>query len=363
MEPDWQGAWKCSTCKKINGKRAAFCDRCGASWQEGVPHSNAPKNDSWTYTDWSTWSNGWEEAPEEEWDSKSAKTSQRGKSPSASVYRNTRGKRSKGKKNKGQQGAKGQGKDKGTKSSESTSQQTPVQPPMTSWPVWEKSPVLPSTAAPSVPTVAAVSQHNADWIAAIKQDYPDRSAMPENLKAMVDKHEKTQAKSAVKSLHSATTALDKAQRQLADTLDAKQKHRASWIAHLTESLKVWEASLEDYRRHQAGLQDLVAKAREDIATARQDIERLNAQVGTQSNALATPAEEVPPEDQTDQDEERLRTALQGTLQACAGSLGIQAQVPLQEVQTIISDEEREAQPGKRPRSTEQPANSPAAPAS
>ena len=100
--------------------------------------------------------------------------------------------------------------------------------------------------------------------------------MPENVRVMVERHEEVQAKRAGKSLHSATKALDKAQKQLSETLDAERSHRAAWMPHSTESLKVWKKSLADYRRYQAGLQDIAARAREDIASARQDIERLNA---------------------------------------------------------------------------------------
>ena len=109
-----------------------------------------------------------------------------------------------------------------------------------------------------------------------------------------------------------------------------------------------------HRKHQAGLQELVSKAREDITSARRDIDLLNPQVGKQQNVPLT-AEEASTEDQADGEEERLRTALQGTLQACAGSLGLQPVAPSTPIQTITSDDERETQPGKRMRSEELPA--------
>ena len=352
MDLDWQGAWRCGTCKKVNGKKAAFCDRCGGTWQAGTPHSNAPKGQKqWSYSSWKDWEEEWEDGEGDWQSSRSSHPTTRGKSPAAHASRKPKGRRSKASKNHG--GPKGRGKGKNAKSQDSAVTVTSSPPPPTPWPSFEQPPALPATTQAVAPTTAALNQHNADWIAAIKQDYPDRSTMPENLRAMVEKHEKTQAKSAVKSLHSATTALDKAQRQLSETMDAKQKHRASWISHLTESLKVWEASLEEYRRHQAGLQELVAKAKEDITAARKDIERLNAQVGTQQNAQTPLAVETQPEDSTDCEEERLRAALQGTLQACAGSLGLQVATPSSPVQTILSDEEKEGQPGKRLRAADQ----------
>ena len=131
----------------------------------------------------------------------------------------------------------------------------------------------------------------------------------------------------------------------------------SCVAHLTESLKVWESSLEDYRKHQASLQDMAAKARADIATARQAIERLNAQDDAPGSKLSKPAsveEALVTEDQTDLEEERLRTQLQGVLQACAGSLGVSLQTPLEDVQVVASDADKEElQPGRRQRGLDQ----------
>ncbi|CAL1174092.1 unnamed protein product, partial [Cladocopium goreaui] len=319
-----------------------FLLQCGDQFPEAEFQAKARQGEiglekkSWAYSGWQDWDDNWE-AEESEWQSsRSSHTTTRGKSPAAHAIRKTKGRRPKGSKNRGNNGVKGKGKGKTGKGQETGAQNVSAPPIPTPWPSFEQPPSLPTTSQSSVPTTAAVAQHNADWIAAIKQDYPDRATMPENLRAMVEKHEKTQAKSAVKSLHSATTALDRAQRQLSETMAAKQKHCASWIAHLTESLKVWEASLEEYRKHQAGLQDMVAKAKEDIAAARKDIERLNAQVGTQQNAQVPLAEETQPDDPADHEEEKLRVALQATLQACAGSLGIQA--PSTPVQTITSDE-------------------------
>ena len=351
---DWQGAWKCGGCQKINGRKAAFCDRCGGAWQDGIPHSNTPKaQKAWTYTGWPKWEEDWEEDSYADWQSsRSSRSATGGKSPSAHGPRKSRGRKSKEAKNKGGKDATGKGKTQAQKQQEQKSQAVRAPSAAAPWPKWEASPALPTTAPSTAPTQAVGAQQHADWIVAIQQDYPDRATMPENIRAMVEKHEQTQAKSAVRSLHSATTALDKAQIQLAETLEAKKKHRAAWLTHLTESLKVWEAALEDYRRHQAGLQDLVAKAREDIATARQDIARLNAPVGKEQGASAPKAEEVSSEELVDQDEERLRVALQGTLQACVGSLGLSTTMPALAVQTIVSDDERDQQPGKRMRAAD-----------
>ena len=180
-------------------------------------------------------------------------------------------------------------------------------------------------------------------VEALKDAYPEPASRPDHVKVMIDKHDQKKNKSSIKSLHQATSALDRAQRQLSETADAKRAHRATWVAHLTESLKVWESSLEDYRKHQASLQDMTLKARADIALARQAIERLNAQAGTPGPKLSKPTsveEEKNTEDQADLEEERLRTQLQGVLQACAGSLGVALQRPPEDVQVVPSDEEK-----------------------
>ena len=76
-------------------------------------------------------------------------------------------------------------------------------------------------------------------------------------------------------------------------------------------------------------------------------------------ATITVAEEGQTEDQADADEERLRAQLQGVLQTCASSLGMSAAFT-PDVQTIISDEERDVERGnnKRPRSVEPGAGAP-----
>ena len=102
---------------------------------------------------------------------------------------------------------------------------------------------------------------------------------------------------------------------------------------------------------------MAAKARADIATARQAIERLNAQADAPGSKLSKPAsveEALVTEDQTDLEEERLRTQLQGVLQACAGSLGVSLQTPLEDVQVVASDADKEElQPGRRQRGLDQ----------
>jgi hypothetical protein len=104
------------------------------------------------------------------------------------------------------------------------------------------------------------------------------------------------------------------------------------------------------------LQELAQKARADIAAARSDIQRLSTQEpGNQAivAASAAIAEEGQTEDQTDADEEKLRTQLQGILQTCAGSLGVTIPAPA-DVQTIASDDDHDGERThhKRPRSVE-----------
>lgn len=190
----------------------------------------------------------------------------------------------------------------------------------------------------------------------LREAYPDTNTRPAEATAAIERAEQGLKKSVTKSLHSATKALDRAQKLLTETSDARRVHRNSWLAHLSESIKTWESQLEAYRKHGAALQELALTARADIAAARADIQRLSSQEPEGSMALAAVqvplVEEGQQEDLVDSEEEKLRLQLQNILHTCAGSLGVTVASPA-EVQTIISDEEKEDRTtNKRPRSVE-----------
>ena len=362
MNADWDGPWRCSSCMKTNGKKAAFCDRCGDSWRNGTPHKSQPQPEEapgWTYNRWSDWQNqaqqNWEKS------SSSSRSSSRKHQPKPKTARRPR--RPKGNNaqpNRGRgKGRKGQGRGDGQPSA------LPLPPPPAPppWPTIDRATSLVS-AVNTVPvadstTTAATQQLQADnreFARLLRDAYPDAQTRPPEATAAIERAEQGMTKNVTKSLHSATKALDKAQKLLAEAAEARRVHRNSWLAHLSESIKTWETQLETYRRHGAALQELAQKARADIAAARSDIQRLSTQEpGNQAivAASAAIAEEGQTEDQTDADEEKLRTQLQGILQTCAGSLGVTIPAPA-DVQTIASDDDHDGERAhhKRPRSVE-----------
>ena len=372
MDADWNGPWKCSSCGKTNGKKAAFCDRCGDTWDNGTPHDTQQKSgtvsNGWTYSRWKDWKS----SANQNWEESSA--SSRSLSRRQPIHQNQTNRR---KKKRGQPKVPApppKGRGKGTKAAGRDGQQhsPPLPPPPAPppWPTLDSAALLANntnTVPPTDPNTLAVTQQlqadNREFARLLRDAYPDVQSRPPEAAAAIDRAEQGMKKSVTKSLHVATTALDKAQKLLTETAEARRIHRNSWLAHLTESIKTWESQLETYRKHGAALHEVAQKARADIAAARADIQRLSTQEPGDSSALAaatiTVAEEGQTEDQADADEERLRAQLQGVLQTCASSLGMSAAFT-PDVQTIISDEERDVERGnnKRPRSVEPGAGAP-----
>ena len=362
MDPDWNGPWKCVTCSKINGKKAAFCDRCGDTWEHGLPHDTQPKADAsqttWTYHRWKDWETGahntWEQS------SASSRSSSRRLRDQTKTGPRRRKPRTKAAGSK----AKGRGKGKQGPPGDGQPGLRPLPPPPAPppWPTLDHATALASnttTVSPDPGTATLTQQQqteNREIARLLREAYPDAQTRPAEATAAIERAEQGIKKNVTKSLHSATKALDRAQKLLAETSDARRVHRNSWLAHLTESIKTWETQLETYRKHGAALQEMALKARADIAAARADIQRLSTQETDGQAALAAVpvplAEEGHQEDVVDSEEEKLRLQLQSILQTCAGSLGVTATSPA-DVQTIISDEEREERgTNKRPRSVE-----------
>ena len=362
MDMDWIGPWKCSSCSKINGKKAAFCDRCGDSWEQGIPHDTKQKtvstSSAWTYNRWKDWDPGAQEA----WEDASASS----RSSSRRQFNQTKTGQRRCKPRAKAQAPKPKGGGKGRKGPIGDGQQgsRPLPPPPAPppWPTLDHATALAAnttTVAPDPGTTAMNQQlqaENREIARLLREAYPDTQTRPAEATAAIERAEQGLKKSVTKSLHSATKALDKAQKLLTETSEARRLHRNSWLAHLTESIKTWESQLETYRKHGAALQEMALKARADITAARADIQRLSPQEPEGSTALAAVpmplAEEGQQEDLVDSEEERLRLQLQGILQTCAGSLGVAVASPA-DVQTIASDDEQgERGTNKRPRSVE-----------
>ena len=110
-------------------------------------------------------------------------------------------------------------------------------------------------------------------------------------------------------------------------MEARRVHRARWTKHAAEAAKTWESQLHDYRQQQAAFQEIAAKARADIESARNAIQTLSTKAtsATMASMPPIPALTVATEDLTmdaDKDEETVQHQLQTVLQSCAASLGV-----------------------------------------
>ena len=267
-DPSWTGPWKCATCHKTNGKKAAFCDRCGDTWENGAPHaaqkqeSMESTDQSWTYRPWQDWRKSSQYRADSVSSTHSSVSSHRGQ-PAASGKNKQKQNRRRGQPKASQgrsKGKKGNGKGDGGKA-------PPVPPPpeTPSWPTLDNAsfpalaalPASTSTTAPNVNLQLAAE--NRMLVQLLRDAYPVAQDRPPDAKAAIDKSEQELNKHVTKSIHSATKSLDKAQRLLTETTEARRRHRSSWIAHLTESIKTWETQLEAFRKHSAALQDLAQK--------------------------------------------------------------------------------------------------------
>lgn len=207
-------------------------------------------------------------------------------------------------------------------------------------------------------TPAQIYAQNQEFVAALRKAYPDADTTPEDVTALIERTEKDLAKTITTNIHANTRALSKAQKALAEATEARKKHRTAWMEYLKEGLQAWEKSLDGYRRQQAVLQETAAKARQDIALARKAIE-VNAKAAADPTTLKSANSAIVKEEQdeigqdepVDQEEEKLRSSLQGVLNACASSLGLQVEDDkAQETPQEISDSDEDGRHLKRPRS-------------
>lgn len=371
--------WKCSSCHRINKKVATTCALCEAHWTSGVRHSTEPKQTSnqeayseyqdayhshWPaggYYDWEAW-----EREDRSWNWRQPYTD-RSQSPRSTQGSSTpRGKRGKGK-TKSKQKAKDKTKDsgKGKTGEVSASPFAPLAPAMPPWPALDSQTsnvlTMPSN-SPGI-SVEALAQKK-ECVAALKAAYPEGNA-PAETKELIEKMdkdierlEKDNNKMVTKSLHSATTSLSKAQKLLTETLDARKVHRARWTKHVMEAVTTWQNQLHEYRKQQAGFQEVVAKARGDIETARSAIQALSAKASQATLAAMPPNAAVTGENEeslldADAEEEKAQGQLQTVLQSCAAALGVELQRPdnAPEFQDLTMDESEQVAK-KRQRSLE-----------
>ncbi len=172
--------------------------------------------------------------------------------------------------------------------------------------------------------------------------------MPQDVKELLDRHEATGAKQVTKDLHTATTMLGKAQKALKDAQQQRHSHRAAWISHRTESVKIWASQLEEFRKRQMTPREAEQKATQDIKAARTNIQQLNQTAGNNQMAeVADNTQEEHADPNMDTVESQLRSKLQQTLTQCANALGV-----TQPIEIPSDPDNEEATRAKRARSQE-----------
>eukprot|EP00435_Cladocopium_sp_Y103_P060701 s101_g22.t1 len=186
----------------------------------------------------------------------------------------------------------------------------------------------------------------------LKQAYPDPTLMPQESKDFIDRVEKETARTVTKSLHSTTTAMDRAHKALTEATEAKKLHRQRWANHLSEAIKVWEGQLHDYRLQQSSFQEVISKARSDIETYRATIQGLTAKATPQSMAAAVPPLQVDVEDLTgeaEMEEDRLQKQLQSVFRNSMESLGVSMTTISEVPEEDMEDKDLGPDTKKRPR--------------
>ena len=322
--------WRCP-CGRLNKKHAAECAICYGPWHAGTRHRTQPKSYAWTEPKWEDW---------EDWEDEASWASSRSTSRSSTRYRqdatathSNTNQQQPVKKGKGSKG-KGKGK-KGGKTSVLQTQSGQMDQPspfqkedgFVPGSQMDSAQFMPSTTLPSSPFASLTASSSTDkkeWIEHIKRAYPDPNTMPEDTKIFLEKTEQETGRTGIKSLHQATKYLGKVKKHLGDVTDQRRAHRNLWMNHLAKGIQLWEKQLADFRKHQALLTDQAGKARTEISAASRIIQQLSSAT---AGGLAPPTP-LPPEtedltdDPTDKEEEVLRKQLQGVLQNCASSLGL-----------------------------------------
>lgn len=306
----------------MNKKLAEYCQSCGTHWEMAA----------------------------DTWDGAGPQTPRR----SQSARRRRQNAKSDGK------GSKDKGKDKGKEQSRQKGKDGLAEQPF--GPLPAPFHYTPTTLVPSIPWPASdttspfqtaqnqqavvASTASQELISALKKAYVD-STMPQEIKDIVEKHESSGSRQTTKELHAATTQLGRAQKALKEAQQQRQSHRTAWLAHLTESMKLWEGQLEEFKKRQMALREAEQKAAQDISSARLTIQQLNQNSsGTSATEMADPFQDEPVESTADNEEANLRVKLQQSLAQCASVVGVTSAAV-----EIHSDGEEEKR-AKRARSEE-----------
>eukprot|EP00438_Fugacium_kawagutii_P036235 Skav234092 [mRNA] locus=scaffold212:184947:194573:- [translate_table: standard] len=334
-----KSGWRCYTCWVPNGKTAEFCQSCGRNWREVATQNN---QQPWQQPSTPRKGKGKGKQPKErgraedrsQWDEERAR--------SVSAKRKEAKERKKAAKAKAKAAAK---------ANEGNPVATPFgQAGITPFPSWPSQPAdgaSPFQASATQAALAASTATNQELLLALKNMCASSSSeAPTHVKELIERTEKDGAKQITRDLHAATTALGRAQKNLKEAQAARRAHRLQWIQHLQESVRVWELQLQDYRRRQAELQDVAARASAETATAQKLISSLNIRIG--SSEMEEQAVDVDEQQDVklEQEEAQARGKLEKLLRTCASSTGVvpPEAIPINSDSDVDGEEGRVANP-------------------
>eukprot|EP00435_Cladocopium_sp_Y103_P053766 s459_g17.t1 len=348
--------WRCIYCKRLNKAVAQHCGSCELPWNRcfDVQYVHGQKNQKSTkeqaaptYAHWDGAEEGWGRGY--------------GTPRSSSGKRNTpRGKKGDTPRNARRQAYR------------ETDHASPFQPIGANPPPWPSAdtsfaaptstspfgplaPLPPPTTPPPQPTV----QENTALVLAIKEEFPDMSKAPANIRAAVEKAEAQNTSRIAADLQRNSQKVKKASEKLRELRESQIRHKESWQRHLQEALACWEGQVQSYTTQQNNYKEMMEKTRAELHAARKDIQRLNHLVaGTAAAATTSTVDLTEPEliAIDDSDTTALMERMQSTLFKCS-QLFLKPADPPNRAVSVHSDEEgfdaeMAAPASKRQRSTD-----------
>lgn len=214
------------------------------------------------------------------------------------------------------------------------------------------SPQTPWNPAAEIAASAATADHR-ELVQAVRTAFPDPSAMPVHLKAILDKSEQQCQKLLGNDMRKCTTTLQKSRKQLTELLEAKRGHQIAWIAwiaHVNEATRVWTEQTTAYAAQQDDYNNKIAAVQAELKAAQQQqIQDLGMQaIETQQIKEEEQDTSAKLDLEQAQAAQRLATALAQCTKAAEAAAGA---TPV-EAMEILGSEEEEGEGRRKSRRTE-----------
>lgn len=197
-------------------------------------------------------------------------------------------------------------------------------------------------------------------VAAIRRAFPDVTAIPAELKSIIDKNDQMQSRQVTREIHTATTQLGKHKKALQEICDARMNHRVAWCKYVTECAEAWKSQLEEFEKQEEKMKEMEQKTKQEIVTCSETIKTLSHSQALEAPQAeeATVAEPAPPVF-SEAELKAMQQAATQALQECVSGLAKIKEEPKGTQADIVvsSGDEGTAARAKRQRSTEPPKTS------